>query len=294
MSVVGEVASAEAFFRWGALVIEAREGLVRAAVDRHRAGERVDVERHLHARYTLDGDESGVPWPSFQLDGYGTWLWALREHERRHGSELGDLRPAVQLTLEYVAEFWREPTTDWWEEREGLHAATLACCYAGLAAWEHETAAAIRSDPAADPSLARLDASLLACATPFGMVDYGAFASVLADIERELVSPGGGVHRHLDDVYYGGGEWLLLAALLGWHYAELGRLDEAHEKLEWVAAHARSGGELPEQSQDHLLAPEQYAPWVERWGLPASPLLWSHASFLRLATVLGSRRPSSS
>ena len=282
MSVVGEVASAEAFFRWCAEVIGARDGRVRAAIGRRLGGEPVGVAEHLHARYTLDGSESGVPWPSFQLDGYGTWLWALREHERRHGRQLEELGAAVELTLDYVAVFWRDPTTDWWEEREGVHPATLACVYAGLAAWEREEAGEIR----VELGRAALDASLLACATPFRLVELADLAPVLARIERELVSPGGGVHRHQADVYYGGGEWLLLTALLGWHYAELGRVEEAREKLQWVAAHARADGGLPEQADDHLLAPEHYERWVERWGPPACPLLWSHAWFLRLATVL--------
>ena len=68
-----------------------------------------------------------------------------------------------------------------------------------------------------------------------------------------LVSPGGGVHRHLDDVYYGGGEWLLLTAMLG-----LAEPEHGEERLEWIAAHAAPDGGLPEQSQDHLLHPDQY------------------------------------
>ena len=53
----------------------------------------------------------------------------------------------------------------------------------------------------------------------------------------------------------------------------------------WVA---RPNGDLPEQAQDNLLRPERYEPWVERWGEPASPLLWSHAMHLRLCHALGS------
>jgi isomaltose glucohydrolase len=286
MSVVGQVESAEAFFRWCGGVILARERRARAAIERRRAGERIGAAEHLHARYRLDGGDSDVPWPLFQLDGYGTWLWALREHERRHGRRLGELRPAVELTLDYVGTFWREPTTDWWEEREGVHAATLACVHAGLAAWEREEAGDVQAASEADPARAPLDASLLACATPFRLVEPADLAPVLARIEGELVSPGGGVHRHPADVYYGGGEWVLLTALLGWHYAELGRIDEARDKLAWVERHACDDGGLPEQSDDHLLAAQHYERWVERWGPPACPLLWSHAWFLRLATVL--------
>ena len=66
--------------------------------------------------------------------------------------------------------------------------------------------------------------------------------------------------------------------------------DEAHEALAWVAAHATDRGELPEQAQDHLLAPERYDEWVEQWGPPPCPLLWSHAMFLTLGDRLGTAR----
>ena len=94
------------------------------------------------------------------------------------------------------------------------------------------------------------------------------------------------MHRHLEDTYYGGGEWLLLTAMLGLCYAATGRPDDARAKLDWVSEHATRDGWLPEQSQDHLLAPAMVQEWVERWGPPASPLLWSHAMFLTLAAAL--------
>jgi hypothetical protein len=42
---------------------------------------------------------------------------------------------------------------------------------------------------------------------------------------------------------------------------------------------------LPEQTGE-LLRPDRYRPWVEKWGEPASPLLWSHAMYLTLLDVL--------
>jgi hypothetical protein len=55
------------------------------------------------------------------------------------------------------------------------------------------------------------------------------------------------VHRHPDDTFYGGGAWPLLSALLGMHYAALGRGDDALRQLLWTAAQARPDGGLPEQ-----------------------------------------------
>jgi GH15 family glucan-1,4-alpha-glucosidase len=252
MSRVGEVESAEAFFDWCSRVILARR-------DRE----------WLAARYTLDGEDDTSGWPLLQHDGYGLWLWALRGHAERHGRSTARWQEAVDATAEYLRRVRGEPCTDWWEEREGLHSATLACIAAGLG-----ESAEIQLEE-------RVDASQLVL-VPLGLGGL----EVVERVERELVSPGGGVHRHREDVYYGGGEWLLLTAMLGWAYAEHGIMG-AEEKLHWVVAHATPRGELPEQSQDHLLHPDSWQPWVDKCGPPPSPLLWSHAMFLTLAHELG-------
>jgi GH15 family glucan-1,4-alpha-glucosidase len=252
MSRVGEFESAEAFFDWCARVIL----------------ERRDRE-WLAARYTLDGEDDASGWPLLQHDGYGLWLWALREHCRRHGRPPERWHEAAGVTATYLERVRAQPCTDWWEEREGMHSATLACITAGLGEREEISLEG------------RVDASQLVL-VPLGLGGL----EVIERVERELVSPGGGVHRHREDVYYGGGEWLLLTALLGWAYAEYGIM-EAEEKLDWVVAHATPRGELPEQAQDHLLHPGSWQPWVDKWGPPPSPLLWSHAMFLALAHELG-------
>jgi GH15 family glucan-1,4-alpha-glucosidase len=132
-----------------------------------------------------------------------------------------------------------------------------------------------------------LDASLVACGTPFRLLapDEPLMVGTVTALERELAH--GGVHRYSDDTYFGGGEWLLLAAFLGWYYLEQDRVGDACAQLAWVAAQAAPNGDLPEQVTTHLLAPESYDGWVERWGPIATPLLWSHAMFVTLAVELG-------
>jgi GH15 family glucan-1,4-alpha-glucosidase len=259
MSRSGHPDSAEAFFDWCSRVILTRR-------DRP----------YLAARYTLDGDDDTGEWPRLQHDGYGLWLWALDEHCRRHDRDVGPWAEAAQLTVDYLSRVWDEPCTDWWEERVGIHVATLACLDAGLSRWG--------ADGVVDRSRAeqRIDASTLVLA-PLGLGDP---LDVVQPIEEYLVSPGGGIHRHLDDTYYGGGEWPLLTAMLGWGYKLMGATGEARAQLEWVAAHATEDGDLPEQSQDHLLVPEQFASWVEKWGPPPCPLLWSHAMLLTLVDAI--------
>ena len=115
------------------------------------------------------------------------------------------------------------------------------------------------------------------------------FVRTLAKIEKDIRHPGGGVYRYAADTYYGGGEWLLLAAWLGWVYLELGRIGEAQTLLSWVEAQANSQGELPEQVSHHMLDSSHYAEWEHRWGTVACPLLWSHAMYLILEAKLGNR-----
>lgn len=312
MSRTGEIASAEAFFGWCARILEARRDRIEALIERRRAGATIDTDEFLHARYTLDGQEADEEWTDFQLDGYGAWLWALDEHRRRHGRPIEPFASGAALSARYVAAFWDHPSYDWWEEHpDHRHTSTLAAIHAGLRAAESwpELPAALRSDAGhAASDLAELvrtdaarlghlpkwlggdsvDASLIAVATPFAMlaVDDPLMVATVDMIEAELVHAGG-VHRYTLDTYYGGGEWLLLAALLGWHQARTGRRDEAIAQLEWVARHATPEGYLPEQVDDHLLAPERQAGWIARWGPVATPLLWSHAMYLTLALELG-------
>ncbi|MDP9341967.1 MAG: glycoside hydrolase family 15 protein [Actinomycetota bacterium] len=43
---------------------------------------------------------------------------------------------------------------------------------------------------------------------------------------------------------------------------------------------ADGDGNMPEQVSRHLLKPDRFQPWVERWGPVATPLLWSHAMYV--------------
>ena len=316
MSRAGEIASAEAFFGWCARVLEARTTRVDHLIDRASHGEDVAVTEHLHTRYTLAGEESDAAWWNFQLDGYGAWLWALGAHQRRHGRSVEPFLAGAIVSARYIEAFWREPSYDWWEEhRDHRHVSTLAAVAAGLRAaarlpgvdpspgsrFEATATAilgAVREDATRLGYLPKwlggdaIDASLLAVATPFELFepDDGTVLATVARIELELVHAGG-VHRYLDDTYYGGGEWLLLAGFLGLHHVAIGRYDDARSELAWMADHATPDGLFPEQVGDHLLAPGYRAEWEERWGPIATPLLWSHAMYVSLAERLGILAP---
>jgi GH15 family glucan-1,4-alpha-glucosidase len=115
--------------------------------------------------------------------------------------------------------------------------------------------------------------------------DYGPFApsddivgNTLRAIEETLVVDGG-VHRYLDDEFYGGGVWVVLGGALA---TVLAHRDEARSRLVlgWIESQADAAGALPEQVSTHLRMPRSLAVWTDRWGPPARPLLWSHAMYL--------------
>jgi GH15 family glucan-1,4-alpha-glucosidase len=125
-----------------------------------------------------------------------------------------------------------------------------------------------------------IDGSCLLVLGPYGPFseDDALVAGTLAAVERTLVVDGG-VHRYLEDEYYGGGLWVVLAGALAQVLAP-NEPDLAERVLAWIEAQADEDGALPEQVETHLRRPASRAAWVERWGSPARPLLWSHAMYL--------------
>ena len=119
MSRASERTSAEAFFSWSARVVEAR-------------AERMAAAEILDGRFTVDGREVPGPWSAAQLDGYGAWVWALGGHVQRHGVDAAPWLSAARVSLRYAPDCWQTPCFDWWEERRGVHVATLASLYGGL------------------------------------------------------------------------------------------------------------------------------------------------------------------
>lgn len=123
---------------------------------------------------------------------------------------------------------------------------------------------------------------------------FGPFASSDAIVTETLQATDdtlvveGGVHRYLDDEYYGGGLWVVLAGALS---AALASRDpqRAEGILDWIESTADSSGQLPEQVTSRLRMPQRMSSWVERWGQPARPLLWSHAMYLLAAAPVGPR-----
>ena len=314
MSVVGEVASATAFFDWCARTIGLHSARIDEIVAAARAGSPVADSRMLETRFRFDGRPEDDGWENFQLDGYGLWMWSAVAHARRHGLSLDPWRDAITRTVDYLVVSWSRPCYDWWEEHsEHIHVSTLGSIVAGLrAAVDSGMLDARRTVEAGDAAAAALatitrrgvadghlvkwigatavDASLASLIAPLGVIDPGSdlARATLAAIERDLVSEGG-THRFTADTYYGGGQWPLLSCFVGLAQLAAGDRSRAAELFSWAAATERDGS-MPEQVADRRLDPSYCDGWVERWGTSADPLLWSYAMFLRLGADLEAAR----
>lgn len=307
MDRAGQFESAHRFHLWVHSVIQRHRTRIDTIVDLVGRGLEPDPQGMMPARYCLDGSISSDGWPVFQIDGYGTWLWSLASHVGLSGqtSLIAKTRGSIEKVVEYLSACWRMPSYDCWEEHGDLvHPSSLACVYGGLTAISQyvnnaeipllaaEIKRYILSLGVADGRFVKsvgcpeVDASLLWLAVPFGVVapDDQIMSATVVQIEQQLYHSG--VHRYSGDTYYGGGEWPLLTAWLGWYYCLTGRADDAIRALEWVEQCMNDSGELPEQISAHPNAPEYHGVWHRRWGDIARPLLWSHAMHIVLADEL--------
>jgi GH15 family glucan-1,4-alpha-glucosidase len=297
--------SAGRFHQWCARMVNERADALERAIARAERGVPLVVADTLNARYRDEGVAGPAEWPEFQLDGPGLWLWSLAKYV-----DVCRVRPlplyweqAVELAARYLAALWRTPCYDCWEERGGdVHISTLAAIYAGLNAAERlvprlnfqATRQAIKDfilangltptgELAKSIGLDMVDANLLLAALPEGgLLTSGdpLMVRTITRIEHDLLAEGHGVHRHIEDTYYGGGAWVLLGLWLAWHYTQSGQVDRARQLIAWAEVHADTNENLPEQVNDVMLDASYYDGWVQQRGQIANPLLWTHAKYI--------------
>lgn len=317
MDAAGQHHSARHFHQWVADRINERRERVYMGLSKARSGSTLTEAEILHTRYRLDGTD-GEPgnWPNFQLDGFGTWLWALNEHKKQNsGNPLGqEIMDAARLVADYLSELWSLPCYDCWEEfPDHMHPHTLAAIYGGLEAHAELTGQSHRAVTdlirkqlligaeefghfVKFPDSPAVDASLLGLAVPYGVVapEHPLMLKTVEQIESTILREGG-LHRYAEDSYYGGGAWILLTAWLGWYYAELANrntdlVPRLQQKIQacrsWIEKRAGVELHLPEQVAENLIVPSYYPIWVKRWGQVASPLLWSHAKYIILCAKI--------
>ncbi len=299
MDVVGEHDSSGRFHDWVAERICAMEATVESVLGAVAAGRPLRPDDFLHTRYAPSGEPADEDWPNHQLDGFGTWLWALEQH-----LSLADVTAsaaqskAMGLIARYLSALWEKPCFDCWEEHgDKVHTYTLSAVQAGLRAYDRLTDSTNSAVKAIAKHMEALliedgryvkfegagmvDASLVGLAIPYASVDPSSpvMLRTIAEIEAELRATGG-VHRFRSDTYYGGGEWVLLTCWLAWYYYSVGETGLGDDCMAWVEAQATDTGDLPEQVVSNPLDPDYVEPWRDRWGPEASPLVWSHAMYL--------------
>jgi GH15 family glucan-1,4-alpha-glucosidase len=305
LDMAGYPDRAEMFHRWCANAVMKHSHKILSSLNDSDPPDSRSGDWHFHCRFTEDGGEVPGHWGNHQLDGLGTWLWALDRHiDMCPRSRMeNDHSQSTDLIADYLAAFWRYPCSDCWEENEAeIHTSTLAAVYAGLLAHSkmrgsekslqaaREVKQFVEETTGTKGYLTKslnnpdIDASLLWAGWPYALVDPGSpvFHSTLMRIEKKLLSPEGGVRRYPADTYYGGGEWLLLAAWLGWVRLRMGDQNIAERQLRWIESQADPAGNLPEQVNHHIIDLKSYEEWVEKWGQSARPLLWSHAMYIIL------------
>ncbi len=301
MDLVGQNDSAGAFHNWVAKIILERKELFKTE-DTRQMLKTIGEKYYLHTRFNLDGKEAKEDWPNFQLDGYGTWLWALTRHFVLSGRKPdADLLESARFIAKYLIDLWNTPCYDLWEENpDDIHPYTLACIYGGLNSissfldQDFKREAQMIRDYVLDhyernnslykfPDGDMVDASLVGVSVPYDLFSpqCAVMKGTIGEIEKQLMK-NGGVHRYREDSYYGGGEWILLSAWMGWYYLQIGERNKARNMLHWVESQADTELNLPEQISCSLNVPSKLDEWKRQWGDIAKPLLWSHAMYIIL------------
>ena len=222
------------------------------------------------------------------------------------------VRAAVETCASYLGAFWDQPCYDWWEEHaDGVHPSTLGAdrtpgCGPPPVSWRRHVHRSAGRRPRRSSSFVlaeglsdghlvktvgagpRVDASLVACATPFGLVPPAGpvadatYAAVVDQTSRPTACTATVATR---STAAGAGSC--------WPGSSAGTRRPPDASTPPAAAwngctpRPTRDGLLPEQVTTHALDPTFIAAWAEqRWGPVATPLLWSHAMYITLADAL--------
>lgn len=309
MDIAGQTHSAERFHTWAInTILKNKTKFLHIAQKKENKSVNSSTD-FFHCRFNADGSNADGDWAYHQLDGLGAWLWSFGNHYHIKGiSKLStEQDEAINLVYSYLQTLWDTPCYDCWEENvNSVHTYTLAAIYRGLKTINYihpiqglpELVNQIQEYICQNlyingvfqksTSDQGIDANLLGLSIPFNVIDKddNYFIKTLNTIETNLLTQKYGLHRYQGDTYYGGGEWILLSAWLGWVYANQGNYSQAREILQWIEAQFTEEGFLPEQTGNNLLHPIFFEVWQRKWGTIASPLLWSHAMHIILYQTL--------
>jgi len=313
LDLVGSHTNTERFYLWCAKTIERYREKVECVEEKLQKGVDLSPDDLLHTRYGVDMSESHNDWPTFQLDGFGTFLWGVAQHVKLGGSREVLVKGfcGIDLVIRYLSLLWDHPCYDCWEEfGDKIHISTLASIYGGLSNINYflnnkklekitqNIKGFVLKPGVKDGHLIKflesdeVDASLLWLSTPFEILkpSHPLIKNTVEKIEKDLRVKSGGLHRYKGDSFYGGGEWIILTAWLGWYYVQIEEYEKAHKIKKWIEQQADEFGQLPEQVQHSLSFPKDYVKWQLKWGEVAKPLLWSHALYIILCKSIEQKK----
>lgn len=308
MDVAGYHDSSNRYFDWTNAIIMKYSNKIAKIIYRTKENKVLLNSDYLSQRYTLDGEEVDDEWPNFQLDGFGVWLWSMCKHIQITNDSTLYLKYNVSINLitQYLLNLWNKPCYDCWEEKENnIHTSTLACIYGGLKEVNrfiedkdienviNDIRKFILKNSVKNNRLTKyvnssdVDGSLLWAVVPFNVfnIEEDVIHNTVKDIEMQLLMDGG-VYRYKGDVYYGGGQWLILSCWLGWYYTLKGEKTKAINQIKWVESNIDNMGYIPEQNLDKVMDTDYKDKWNELWGEVASPSLWAHAMYIVLCEAL--------
>ena len=112
----GYLQEAGNFHLWASRVILRFRDKMAFCVSETKKGGDLVASSCLHSRFTEDGEEVPGNWGHHQLDGLGTWLWALGEFWKKLENPAGYecCLEAADLAREYLAALWELPCSDCW------------------------------------------------------------------------------------------------------------------------------------------------------------------------------------
>jgi glucoamylase len=243
------------------------------------------VEMGVEFLINFIDNETGLPWPSFDL-----WEERYGEHTYSAAAVCGGIRSGAKIAktlgkpLELIKK-WNvaaEKLKDaiernlWRVDRNCF----LRSIRTKMNPWgdeysPHTTMVRVNTkgyyrDVTLEDDM--IDVSLLGLAIPFDVYDVNdiKIKYTVREIERKLSIPYvGGIKRYESDSYIGGNPWVLTTLWVALYYIRIKDFDKAKKYFEWSLKSRTELGLLPEQVSKEDGKPA----WV-------IPLTWSHAMFV--------------
>lgn len=226
--------------------------------------------QYIHARYHPETfEEFWDEWGNKQNDAVGAILFALGGLEEKGKGVIRteDDRRIVQRLVDYLnsIEYWHDPDSGMWEEREEIHASSVGAAVAGIKKASSLSFLSIPQDlvqkgeAALKEILPRESASkfsdlaLLSLFYPYGIVPPETADEILKNVEYHLARKNG-IIRYKTDRYYNKNkdgwseeaEWTFGFPWLAIIYKRRGNLEKARHYLEKAKSTRSVDEKIPE------------------------------------------------